>query len=113
MAKSIQQLLTRAGTWLSRPWAVGVVILYAVLWVIFDRSSLDLHGVVSLATLLMTLFIQRSEHRDTQAIHAKLDELLRVNNDARSQLTTLDDREPEQVEAFRTEAQKADAKPAG
>jgi low affinity Fe/Cu permease len=113
MAKSIQQLLTRAGTWLSRPWAVGVVILYAVLWVIFDRSSLDLHGVVSLATLLMTLFIQRSEHRDTQAIHAKLDELLRVNNDARSQLTTLDDREPEQVEAFRTKAQKADGKPAG
>jgi low affinity Fe/Cu permease len=25
----------------------------------------------------MTLFIQRAEHRDTQAIHAKLDELLR------------------------------------
>jgi hypothetical protein len=24
----------------------------------------------------MTLFIQRAEHRDTQAIHAKLDELL-------------------------------------
>jgi low affinity Fe/Cu permease len=113
MAKSIQQLLTGAGTWLSRPWAVGAVILYAVLWAIFDRSSLDWHGVVSLATLLMTLFIQRSEHRDTQAIHAKLDELLRVNNDARSQLTTLDDREPEQVEAFRAKAQKADAKPAG
>jgi low affinity Fe/Cu permease len=26
----------------------------------------------------MTLFIQRAEHRDTQAIHAKSDELLRV-----------------------------------
>jgi low affinity Fe/Cu permease len=110
MAKWIQQFLTSAGTWLSRPWAVGVVILYALAWSIFDRSSLDWHGVVSLATLLMTLFIQRSEHRDTQAIHAKLDELLRANNDARSQLTTLDDREPEQVEAFRTRARKADEK---
>jgi low affinity Fe/Cu permease len=111
MAKSIQQFLTNAGTWLSRPWVVGIVILYAVLWFIFDRSSLDWHGIVSFATLFMALFIQRSEHRDTQAIHAKLDELLRTNNDARSQLTTLDDREPEQVEAFRTRARRADEGP--
>jgi low affinity Fe/Cu permease len=106
MTKSIQQFLTNAGTWLSRPWVVGVVILYAVLWGIFDRSSLDWHGIASLATLFMTLFIQRSEHRDTQAIHAKLDELLRVNGDARNQLTTLDDREPEQVEAFRNKVRE-------
>jgi low affinity Fe/Cu permease len=39
------------------------------------------------------LFIQRSEHRDTQAIHAKLDELSRANGEARNQLTHLDDRE--------------------
>jgi low affinity Fe/Cu permease len=113
MGKSMQRLLTNAGTWLSRPWAVGAVILYAVLWMIFDRASLDWHGLVSLATLIMALFIQRAEHRDTQAIHAKLDELLRVNNDARSHLTTLDEREPEQVEAFRARAQGADGKPAG
>lgn len=113
MMKSIQQLLTSAGIGLSRPWAVGIVILYAVLWIVFDRSSLDWHGIVSLATLFVALFIQRSEHRDTQAIHAKLDELLRVNNDARSQLTTLDEREPEQVEAFRNKAQSFDDKPPG
>lgn len=101
MAKSLQQFLTNAGTWLSRPWVVLAVIVYAVLWLIFDWASFDWHGIASLATLLMTLFIQRSEHRDTQAIHAKLDELLRVNGDARDRLTTLDDKEPEQVEAFR------------
>jgi low affinity Fe/Cu permease len=58
----------------------------------------------------MALFIQRSEHRDTQAIHAKLDELLRVNGDARNKLATLDDREPEQVEAFRDAAREQTAK---
>lgn len=106
MMNPIQQFLTSAGTMSSRPWAVGIVIVYALLWVTFDRSSLDWHGIVSLATLFMALFIQRSEHRDTQAIQAKLDELLRVNSGARSQLTTLDDREPEQVEAFRTRARR-------
>jgi low affinity Fe/Cu permease len=57
----------------------------------------------------MTLFIQRSEHRDTQAIHAKLDELLRVNGDARNELTNLDKRQPEQIEAFRDKAREEPA----
>ena len=52
----------------------------------------------------MTLFIQRSEHRDTQAIHAKLDELLRAQRGAENNLATLDDKEPEQIEAFRKKA---------
>jgi low affinity Fe/Cu permease len=105
MIKLTQQWLTVAGTWLSRPWAVAVVLAYAVLWHAFDPDDFSWHGIATIATLLMTLFIQRSEHRDTQAIHAKLDELLRVNGDARNQLTTIDEREPEQVEAFRSKAQ--------
>lgn len=101
MTRSLQRLLTVAGTWLSRPWAVGAAILYTILWIVFDRASLEWHGAATLATLFVALFIQRSEHRDTQAIHAKLDELLRVNGDARNQLVTLDEKEPEQVEEFR------------
>jgi len=99
MRGRLQRSLTIAGRWLSRPWAVGAVVVYALTWLILDPGSLDWHGVVSLATLLMALFIQRSEHRDTQAIHAKLDELLRVNGDARNKLATLDDREPEAARA--------------
>jgi low affinity Fe/Cu permease len=45
----------------------------------------------------MTLFIQRAEHRDTQASHAKLDELLRVEGRARTELTVLDQEEPETI----------------
>ena len=51
----------------------------------------------------MTLIIQRAEHRDTQAIHAKLDELLRAEGRARSELTRLDDEEPEVIEAHRAQ----------
>ena len=39
----------------------------------------------------------------TQAIHAKLDELLRVEGRARSELTQLDDEEPEVIEQHRSE----------
>ena len=49
----------------------------------------------------MTLFIQRSNRRDTLALHAKLDEPLRVDTDARSELTQLDEQEPEAIQKHR------------
>jgi low affinity Fe/Cu permease len=80
--------------------------LYAALWLVLEPRSFGWHGAATVATLLMTLFIQRSEHRDTQAIHAKLDELLRVNGDARSEVTDVDKKQPEQIEAFRENARQ-------
>jgi low affinity Fe/Cu permease len=49
----------------------------------------------------MTLVIQRSEHRDTQAIHAKLDDLLRANDKAQTDLAKIDSQEPEEIEEYR------------
>jgi low affinity Fe/Cu permease len=56
----------------------------------------------------MTLFIQRAEHRDTQALHAKLDELLHVHGKASNALTRLDDKEPEEIEHHRARARTGD-----
>jgi low affinity Fe/Cu permease len=109
MAKWVQRFLTIAGTWLSRPLAVGVVLVYTILWLALEPGSFGWHGAATIATLLMTLFIQRAEHRDTQAIHAKLDELLRVHGDARDGLTNLDERQPEQIEAFRNRTREENA----
>ncbi|MDB5636089.1 MAG: putative small integral rane protein, partial [Bradyrhizobium sp.] len=80
MQKTLQTFLTAAGTWLARPAAFGLVIVYVALWLLYDRESFNFHGAIAVITLCMTLFIQRSEHRDTQAIQAKLDELLRVQS---------------------------------
>ena len=101
MRARFNRTLTNAGSWLSRPEPVVAVGVFTVLWLIVDIGSFNWQAVASIATLLMTLFIQRSEHRDTQAIHAKLDELLRAHGDSKKSLTTLDDKEPEQIEAFR------------
>jgi low affinity Fe/Cu permease len=84
------------------------VIIYLGLWLTFDRESFDFHGAIALITLCMTLLIQRSEHRDTQAIQAKLDELLRAHEDARSDLSKIDDQQPEQIEAHRDKARAND-----
>jgi low affinity Fe/Cu permease len=87
----------------ARPTAFLIVGAYVVAWLIFDPKSLDWEATATVATWLMTLFIQRAEHRDTQAIHAKLDELLRTEGRARDELTQLDEQEPEEVEAHRRE----------
>ena len=102
MVRYFAPALTRLGVFLAHPAAFVVLVSYIAAWLILDARSFDWHSVATIATLLMTLFIQRAEHRDTQAIHAKLDELLRVEGRARSELTELDDQEPEAIEQHRS-----------
>jgi low affinity Fe/Cu permease len=97
----MRYILTWLGTATAHPSAFLVIAAYACGWIVFDPESLDWHGAATLATWLMTLFIQRAEHRDTQAIHAKLDELLRAEGHARDGLTKIDQRQPEEIERHR------------
>jgi low affinity Fe/Cu permease len=105
VAYPFRQLVTRLGVLTSHPAAFVIVGTYALCWIIFSRDSLNWHGVATLATWLMTLFIQRAEHRDTQAIQAKLDELLQAEHRARNELTRIDEREPEEIERHRERTQ--------
>jgi low affinity Fe/Cu permease len=95
------ELLTRLGVYTASPVAFLVLIVYAVLWYILEPETLEWHAVATLATWAMTLVIQRAEHRDTQAIHAKLDEILHALGDARDEVTRMDDEEPEEIERRR------------
>jgi low affinity Fe/Cu permease len=102
------RLLTDAGTWTARPAAFVAVGCFIILWLVFDHASFDWHGAATLLTLCMTLVIQRSEHRDTQALQAKLDELLHVHKNARNDLTRLDEKEPEDIEKLRDRERSGD-----
>jgi low affinity Fe/Cu permease len=98
--------LTFVGVSTSHPLAFLVVGVYVIVWLAFDPDSFNWQSTATVATWIMTLFIQRAEHRDTQAIHAKLDELLRAEGKARDELTMVDQREPEEIEAHRQMAQR-------
>jgi low affinity Fe/Cu permease len=111
MPRFVRQVLTLLGTVAASPWAFTTVAVYAVLWLIFDPGSFNWHGIATLATWCMTLFIQRGEHRDTQALHAKLDELLKTHSAASSKLTRIDEEEPEEIERYRGHAKRKTARP--
>jgi low affinity Fe/Cu permease len=98
--------MTHLGVLTSHPAAFVVLGMYALCWAILARDSMDWHAVATLATWLMTLFIQRAEHRDTQAIYAKLDELLHAEHRARNELRKIDQREPEEIERRRVRIQE-------
>jgi|SRR5262245_7797727 len=98
---TLRRVLTQLGVLTSHPLAIVAVATYGVLWIAFDRGSFGWHGLAVLATWAMTLLIQRAEHRDTQAIHAKLDELLRAQAKARNDLAHIDEEEPEDIERMR------------
>jgi low affinity Fe/Cu permease len=96
--------LTQIGVSTSHPLAFVVVTAYVATWIIFDPGSFGWQSAATVATWVMTLFIQRAEHRDTQAIHAKLDELLRAHDDADERLAKLDREEPEEIKKRRERA---------
>lgn len=98
--------LTQIGVLTSHPLAFVVVAVYVAVWLIVDPHSFNWEGAATVATWVMTLFIQRAEHRDTQAIHAKLDELLRAEGDADEKLAKLDQEEPEEIEKRRERAMR-------
>jgi low affinity Fe/Cu permease len=106
LVQAIRQSLTTLGVLTAHPIAFGIVGAYAVLWLIFQPHTFDWHAVAVLSTWFMTLLIQRAEHRDTQAIHAKLDELLSANEAARTELSELDQEEPEEIERKREKTKR-------
>jgi low affinity Fe/Cu permease len=108
MRDAIRHALTALGVNSAHPFAFLIVGMYGVCWFVFERESFNWHAVATMATWFMTLFIQRAEHRDTQAIQAKLDELLHAHSQARNELTHIDEREPEEIERHRECERKND-----
>lgn len=74
--------------------AAFVVILWAVsgpLFAFSDTWQLVINTGTTIVTFLMVFLIQNSQNRDTQALHLKIDELLRVTQDAKNAFINLED----------------------
>ncbi|WP_431266789.1 low affinity iron permease family protein [Dankookia sp. P2] len=111
----------RAAQWAScqagRSWAfitaVGVVLAWAVTGPVFgfsDTWQLVINTGTTIITFLMVFLIQHAQNRDTQAIHVKLDELIRATKGAHNRLIALEDQSEEELAAAREELRRvADA----
>jgi low affinity Fe/Cu permease len=73
--------------------AAFVIIAWAVTGPLFDYSDtwqLIINTGTTIVTFLMVFLIQNTQNRESQALHVKLDELIRAISGARNSLIDLD-----------------------
>jgi low affinity Fe/Cu permease len=93
--------------------AAVVVVAWAITGPLFDFSDtwqLVINTGTTIVTFLMVFLIQNTQNRDSQALHLKLDELIRAKKGARNSLLDLDDLSDEELAKIRTSFAKIAAK---
>ena len=91
----------QVGSPISFAMAVAVVVFWAGSGPFFgwsDTWQLVINTGTTIVTFLMVFLIQSTQSRDTQALHLKLDELIRVNRAARNSLLNLEEMSEEEIE---------------
>ena len=84
--------------------AVATIILWAVCGPIFgfsDTWQLIINTSTTIITFLMVFLIQSTQNRDTEALHLKLDELIRATQGAHLVLMDIEKLDEEGFQAFR------------
>ena len=83
-----------------------VIIGWAVAGPFFDFSNtwqLFINTGTTIFTFLMVVLIQNTQNRDAQAIHLKLDEVIRSIDQARNDLIDIEDMNDEALAVFEKE----------
>ena len=89
--------------------AIGVVVVWAVTGPIFgftDTWQLVINTGTTIVTFLMVFLIQNTQNRDSEAIHIKLDELIRAIQGAHNALLNLEDLDIDELDRIRSDYTK-------
>jgi low affinity Fe/Cu permease len=86
--------------------ALAIIIVWAATGPIFGFSNtwqLIINTCTTIVTVLIVFLIQNTQNRDAEAIHLKLDELIRAVQGARPQLIDLEELPDEKLKSLREE----------
>jgi low affinity Fe/Cu permease len=101
---ALEKFARRATEWTGSSWAfataVGVIVIWALTGPFFrfsDTWQLVINTGTTIVTFLMVFLIQRSQNKDAQAVHLKLNELVAALEGASSRLINVEDLTEEEV----------------
>ena len=86
--------------------ALGLMIVWGVTGPVFhysDTWQLVVNTATTIVTFLMVFLIQNSQNRDAAAMQAKLDELIRVVEGARSRFIGIEHKSDSEIEKIRAD----------
>ncbi len=117
MKASKSAFFTRFAKWTSRAagrpgafiLAVGALVIWAVSGPLFsfsDTWQLVINTGTTIVTFLMVFLIQNTQNRDSEALHVKLDELIRANKGAHNALLDLEELEEDELDKIRADYEK-------
>src|SRR5215204_1500860 len=92
------------------PWTVTASFVLVFVWALtgpyFEWSAghqLFINTATTIITFWLVFIIQATQNRDTLALHAKLDELIRATDKARDSFIGLDGKDTQEVREMRKE----------
>ena len=86
--------------------AILIIVVWALTGPIFhysDTWQLIINTGTTIVTFLMVFLIQNTQNRDTEALQLKIDELIRVTEQARNRLIDLEDLTEEEMDKVKQE----------
>ncbi|MBV9841380.1 MAG: low affinity iron permease family protein [Sphingomonadaceae bacterium] len=89
--------------------ALALMILWAASGPVFhysDTWQLVVNTATTIITFLMVFLIQNSQNRDAAAMQAKLDELIRAVEEARTQFIGIEHQTDKEIERIRSDLEK-------
>jgi low affinity Fe/Cu permease len=86
--------------------ALGVVLTWAATGPIFhfsDTWQLVINTGTTVITFLMVFVIQQTQNRDSEAMHVKLDEIIRALRGAQNELLDIEELTEDELDALRAQ----------
>ena len=91
-----------------QPMTFGLAVLVLIIWAasgpffhFSDTWQLIINTGTTIVTFLMVFLIQNTQNRDSEALHLKIDELIRANAGAHNALLDLEDLEEAELDRIR------------
>jgi low affinity Fe/Cu permease len=110
MGDAFRRFASRCSVLLGSPisfaFSLGLVLVWAATGPLFhfsDSWQLVINTGTTVVTFLMVFLIQATQNRDAQALHLKLDELIRANRNARNALAGIESCTEEEIQRLQAE----------
>lgn len=111
--KGVRKLVGAVGAWTGSTSAILLAVCTVALWTIVGMSLGFSEGLLlvagtgtTLVTFVMVFVIQHAQNRDSRAIQLKLDELIRVTENASNRLIHVQQSADEELETLEKESRR-------